>query len=176
MFRRPIFLQIPSLFAVLSVIYFLLMNIAPHKIRKANGFTVMEMIIVIIIIGVLAALAFPSYRIQTLKIRNQEAVRVLMAVWEAQKDYFRENGVYFEGDASAINANLDITIPSLKNFNSLYAPANNMVGCSGADVQYIVRVTSNDLSYELKALEDGRIVCHPCLSAICQQMGFKADW
>ena len=49
-----------------------------------------ELIIVVIIIGVLAAVAIPSYRIQMLKMKNQEAVRVLMVIWEAQKEYYRE--------------------------------------------------------------------------------------
>ncbi len=70
-----------------------------------------EVMVIIAIIGVLAAIAIPSYRIQMLKVKNQEAVRILMALWEAEMDYYRENGAY-----TSNLADLPVDIPTPKNF------------------------------------------------------------
>ena len=144
--------------------------------RRMPAFTIMELIVVIVIIGALAALALPSYRIQMLKMKNPEGTRVLLAVWEAQKEYYRENGVYFAGTISDINSQMAITIPPLKYFTGLAAESSGSVSCTGPAVPYLAGVVSNDSSYQLRVLEEGRVVCHPCAASLCQQMGFKADW
>ncbi len=134
----------------------------------------MELIIVVIIIGVLAAVAIPSYRIQTLKMKNQEAVRILMTVWEAQKEYYRENGVY----TTDINS-LSIDIPMPKNFEFPQLNDTTTMICAGPAQLYLARMGTNSADYKLFVLEDGRIVCQymgNCTVPICAKMGFKADW
>jgi prepilin-type N-terminal cleavage/methylation domain-containing protein len=142
------------------------------QIRLAQAFTLLEIIIVVVIIGVLAAMAFPSYQIQMLKVKNQEAVRILTVLWEAQKDYYRDNGVY-----TANMADLAIDIPSPKNFQA--AVLNNnpsiMVTC-GSSQNYLASIQDNASTYTLYALTDGRIVCTPCPGSVCQKMGFPASF
>ena len=135
-----------------------------------------EIMIVVVIVGILAAIAFPRYRAQINKMKNQEAIRVLMAVWEAQKEYYRDNGVYFNGNITAINNNLDITIPTLKYFEGFAANNDGTVSCTAGNIIYLAKARIKDDSYQLKVLPDGRIVCHDCNSAICLSMGYKADW
>lgn len=135
----------------------------------------MELIIVVVVIGVLAAVALPSYRIQMLKMKNQEAIRVLLAVWEVQKEYYRDNdGAY----AMAIGL-LPIDIPTLKYFQNLSfsgVPAS----CTGPAESHVAFIDSMDSVYRLYMLEDGRIVCAPagvgpCPGSLCTKMGFP-DW
>ena len=131
-----------------------------------------ELIIVVIIIGVLAAIALPSYRIQMLKMKNQEAVRVLMVIWEAQKEYYRENGVY----TNNIN-NLAIDIPTpLKNFANPVLYADNYKTCNYGPKRKLAALRDNGNSYTLDVLEEGRVVCDWCGSSLCKKMGFQDDW
>ncbi len=135
-----------------------------------------EMVVVITIIGVLAALAFPSYRIQMLKIKNQEAVRILMALWEAQKDYYRDNGSYTSNPT-----NLAIDIPVAKNFfHFVIFNGNFSKACTGSGKIILAMMQSKDFSYLLYVLEDGRIVCGnalmDCHDPICIKMGFTDNW
>ena len=136
-----------------------------------SGFTLIELIIVIMIIGGLAAIALPSYWIQTLKVKNQEASRALMAVWEAQRDYYRTNGAY-----TAIMTDLDVEFPSgLKYFSGPTAVAGTPGSCGGPAVPVLATAVANTGGYTLSVLEDGRIVCSPCGDPLCAQMGFP-DW
>ena len=137
----------------------------------------MELIVVVIIIGVLAAIAIPSYRIQTLKMKNQEAVRILMAVWEAQMNFNREQplDVY-----TSTLTDLDIDIPPSKNFSvwvGIPDPGTFAVfSCSGdvpRSVGSLLPITGG--GYALLVLEDGRVVCEPCDFPLCKKMGFP-DW
>ena len=130
-----------------------------------------ELMIVVVVIGILAAIAFPSYRIQMLKIKNQEAVRALMAVWDAQKDYYRTTGAY-----AAIMGNLDVEFPSgLKHFSGPNAVAGAPSSCGGPATPVLATAVSLTEGYTLSVLDDGRVVCSPCGDARCTKMGFP-DW
>lgn len=123
------------------------------------GFTVMEMIVVIIILGALAAIALPSYRIQMLKIQNQEAVRILYAAWEAQQDYRRENGNYYAGGLSALDIDVApryFTPPMLSN-----------IGIFG-EVAVMLHLKE---SYAIYIMPDGSIHCYNAGYNTCQKMG-----
>ncbi len=155
-------------------------GIPPHGCKRPRGFTIMELIIVVVIIGVLAAVALPSYRIQMLKMKNQEAVRVLMYLWEAQKEFaINNNGAYcgseFLGDFSCLAVDAP---PPLKNFKDLTLTTipSFFPTCNVGPKLYLARTTANDDSYGLYVLRDGRIVCTPCVSSLCKKMGFKDDW
>ncbi len=121
----------------------------------------------VVIIGVLAAVALPSYRIQMLKIQSQEATRILMAVWEAQTDYKRETGSY----TWDIPNDLDIDIPAPKYFSS---PIPSGLGGPPFLVKLGV-MPRLDGAYMLGVREDGSIRCISTESGLCAKMGFP-DW
>lgn len=129
-----------------------------------------EIIIAIIIIGVLAAVVIPSYRIQMFKVKNQEAIRILTALWEAQKDYYRDNGAYLDGDINVINANLAVTIPTPKNFQDPFV-SSGLIGfdCSAGSIALIA---ADDGTYGFTIRPDGTIRCFPCGSSLCAKMGY----
>ena len=135
----------------------------------------MELIIVVVIIGVLAAVALPTYRIQMLKMKNQEAVRILMFLWEAQKEYDRENGGY-----TSDIGDLAIDPPVPKHFINLgVSDGTPPVSCTPPPKKTLASMEANDSSYTLYVLVDGRVVCKPasgaCPGSLCTQMGFP-DW
>ncbi|GEM_PF-1734327 len=60
------------------------------KLKK--GFTLIELMIVVVIIGLLAALAVPMYRSATIKAKRSEAKIELKRIWEALEEYKLDNG------------------------------------------------------------------------------------
>jgi len=82
------------------------------NIKKA-GFTLTEVMIVIIIIGILVALAIPNYTAKIEQIKGQNAVSNIQMIASALKIYFLKNSTeptYPIGSLSAINTQLAISL------------------------------------------------------------------
>ena len=63
-------------------------------LRNARGFTLLEILIVLVIIAVLAGLAVPAYMSAVEKSRKQEALTNLGAVRSSEQRYFAGNNKY----------------------------------------------------------------------------------
>ena len=61
---------------------------------KENGFTMVELMIVVVIIAVLAAIALPSYRQYVLRANRTEATRYLSDIAARQERYYYSNNHY----------------------------------------------------------------------------------
>lgn len=75
--------------------------------NKKQGFTLMELLVVVLIIGILAAVALPQYQVAVAKSRYASAMTMVDSVWKAQQVYYMANGTYagrFE--------DLDISLPA----------------------------------------------------------------
>ena len=66
--------------------------------EKAKGFSVVEMMVVIVIIGILAQLGLSRYRVITAKSKQAEAKLNLHSIEEMQEVYFLEHGRYLTAD------------------------------------------------------------------------------
>lgn len=82
---------------------------------RNKGFTLIEILIVLIIIGILATLAIPQFQSMAEKARKAEALTNLSAIYTAQQVYRLENGNYADvvADGATITfvmGNLGITI------------------------------------------------------------------
>ena len=62
-------------------------------IRKQSGFTLIELMITIAIVGILAAIAIPSYASFTSKSAGSEAIRMLDAAEPAVAESYASTGV-----------------------------------------------------------------------------------
>ena len=68
----------------------------PSTGKKFHGFSLMEVMIVVVIIGILAALAYPNLEKYLKRARQTEAKTNLSAIYTAQKIYFTLHQSYAE--------------------------------------------------------------------------------
>ena len=62
--------------------------------RRQNGFTLIEMMIVVAIIGILAAIAIPNYQEYVKKSRRTDATVMISAIQQAQEKFRANNTTY----------------------------------------------------------------------------------
>jgi type IV pilus assembly protein PilE len=106
--------------------------------RGQRGFTVLELLIAVVILGVLVALAFPSYKDQIRKSRRSDAIAGIAAVQQAQERHRANSSKYG-----------DLAVP---------AGANTLanVQATTANGHYLMTmVSNNEVGYEVHATAQG---------------------
>ncbi len=91
---------------------------------KTKGFTLVELVIVIVIVGILSVVAVPVYRGYTKKAMATEGKALLGALNTSQKVYFAEWAMFATGAQSAA---LDVDASTNKYFTT-YALTGNATG------------------------------------------------
>jgi type IV pilus assembly protein PilE len=108
--------------------------------NRQHGFTLIELMIVVAIVGILAAIAYPTYTEQVRKSRRAEAQAALMGLANAMERYFTSNSTYV-GAADGAGVPL------------IYA---TQVPIDGGTAFYNLRITAADgTSYMLQATAVG---------------------
>ncbi|WP_338758638.1 type IV pilin protein [Massilia sp. METH4] len=70
----------------------------------SRGFTLIELMVVVALVGVLAALAYPGYRQHVVHARRTEAQVALQALMQQQERYFTQHNRYIAFGAGADTA------------------------------------------------------------------------
>ena len=115
--------------------------------RNQRGFTLVELMIVVIIVGILAAVAIPMYQGATERAKASEAVAALGTIRGAMRVYYAEHGTYvnasFTDGAQVTNGNiLDVSDTDLLGryfstecytFNGIPTANAYSITCNGAN-------------------------------------------
>jgi len=79
------------------------------KWTKSKGFTLIELMIVVAIIAILAAIAIPNYLRYAMKSKTAEATTNLGAIRTGETAYYAENDKYKTCDATPTGGGLSVT-------------------------------------------------------------------
>lgn len=101
------------------------------KISNAKGFSLIELMIVVAIIGILAAIAVPSFQKFQAKARQSEAKGLLSGLYTSEKTYKMEWGIYF---ADFVNIGYDPQGRLKFRVGFGAAGNNNVIGYQGPGV------------------------------------------
>ena len=88
-----------------------MLNVTP-RMRTSKGFTLVELAVVIVIIGVLAAFGVPRYLKSVERSKSAEAFAYLTTIRSAQERYHAQHSIYAQDQWS-----LDVQSPSPKYFS-----------------------------------------------------------
>jgi type IV pilus assembly protein PilE len=147
----------------------LLKNLHGKMMKQTqSGFTLIELMIVVAIVGILASIAVPSYQESVRKSRRADAKGALMGLANAMERHFTETNSYCDaggaggGDSCGEGAS-DFGTPSV------YAP--------GSETEAYYNFTINDditpSSYTLSATPDGAQIGDKCGTLTLTNTGDK---
>ena len=103
--------------------------------NKNNGFTLIELVIVVALIGIISAIAYPSYLEQIKKSKRIDVTRTLLRLSQMQERHFSENMMYANNFATLLDdVTVGATITSDGNEYSiaLVATKNDNNACDGS--------------------------------------------
>ncbi|MBD3169191.1 MAG: prepilin-type N-terminal cleavage/methylation domain-containing protein [candidate division Zixibacteria bacterium] len=119
-----------------------------NSIKNKRGFTLVELMIVVVIVGILAALAIGRYLTATTKVKQSEAKGILKQIYTLERAYFQEYGHYWPSDGSTISA--DSSIANRGNFSMLAIKVEIM-----ENARYHYALTGNPNNFNVVATATG---------------------
>lgn len=114
-----------------------------YKNSKQRGFTLVELMVVVAIIGILSALAVPRFKVFQAKARQAEAKTNLSHIYTLEQSYFGDNDVYINIAETGLGTTCE----------------ENDIGfqlqpCNGSRYKYVVSVSGGG-AYFLAEAESG---------------------
>ncbi|MGE0351565.1 pilin [Hydrogenophaga sp.] len=98
--------------------------------KLQQGFTLIELMIVVAIIGILAALAVPAYQDYTIRSKVSEGASLASAARTAVDVYYSENGTL--PGSTVTNTSLGLAPPA--SYNAKYVASVNVYSAAAGDI------------------------------------------
>ena len=123
------------------------------KKNKQSGFTLIELMIVVAIIGILAAVAIPAFLEYMKKSRATEAGEQLNAIGKKQKTIFGEASAFTQGASGLLPANAPVA-PGLHCCGGMgggggVAGAKNVGKCTGNAAAFTADPVWNEMEFAI---------------------------
>ena len=128
-----------------------------RNLRRQSGITLLELMIVVIIVGVMAAVAYPNYRDFVDRAKRNEAKAILLEIAQNQERFYLQNSRYgtlaelgYDVPLETDSGTYAITVigPDASNFNAqalLAKPGNETGKCNSFNID--ARGTQTSLPY-----------------------------
>ncbi|NLO91189.1 MAG: prepilin-type N-terminal cleavage/methylation domain-containing protein [Elusimicrobia bacterium] len=116
-----------------------------------KGFTLVELAVVIVIIGVLAAFGIPRFREAVERSKSGEAFSYLSAVRSAQERYHARKGAY-----AHVKTDLDINFPEPKYFS-------------------LWEITDSEANWGLTLQRTGKSAGYGAYTVLFTELGYSTD-
>jgi len=126
---------------------------------RNRGFTLVEVMIALVVVGLLSALAYPTYQQQVAKGRRTDAKQSLLELSQRMERFYTERGTYvgaalgntglYPNVSSGGYYDLTITVQTLDGFTVKATPRGSQVGDACASFLYNQvgdQTVSNDAS------------------------------
>ncbi len=94
-----------------------------HHKKARNGFTLIEIMVTIAIVGIMAAIAMASYQRYVLRSKSAEAKLSIKAIFLAEESYYAEFGSYISSGAAVPNPT-----PGTRKYSWASVPLANKAG------------------------------------------------
>jgi len=106
--------------------------------NKQKAFTLIELMITVVIIGILAAVAIPTYKSYIVKTRRADAMGAILSASAAMERYKSRNNFVYTG------ATFGTSTPATDVFT-------DRIPATGNDVYYLLSLTSTANTYTIRA-------------------------
>ncbi|MEO2216770.1 pilin [Chromobacterium vaccinii] len=133
------------------------------KQHKQQGFTLIELMIVVAIVGILAAIAIPAYQDYTKRARVSEGLQLASAAQTAIAEYYASQGAFYASGSSPYNTGYGL------------AAATSITGSSVSQVAVlangVIQVTFNGTVLNNALIELVPIVGTGSVNWVCTYTG-----
>lgn len=96
-----------------------------EAMSKARGFTLIEVMIAVVVVGILATIAYPSYRDYMQRAKLAEARSQLMDTRAKLEQYYQDNRQYTGANGAGFPCNATVINQNMKHFAYSCALASN---------------------------------------------------
>ena len=147
--------------------------LAKRNIRKESGFTLVELIVVVVIIGILSAIAIPSFNNASDKAKQKEASTLLASYAKAAQAFYTENS---EVADSVSDLNQYITVSACTSNNSQSCKTSQTTSIStlqwnSPTGMYVIQMASDETSTSFTATPKSGWNGYPVASVFCTSTG-----